>query len=246
METTTPTVSDHTPGTSGAEPGDGDLVGAILAGDEVAFATLMRRHNRRLFRVCRSVLRNDADAEDALQEAYVAAFLKLDSLEDPDRFGPWLARIAWNESLSRVRRAARRGETAWDFDQDGAPKDVAAQQPGPDQGDTMMARAETRRLLERAIDRLDDLFRPVFIARGIEEMSVAETAALLDIPEQTVRTRYFRGRKALQRILLEDFQVSAGDVFPFGGRRCAGLAERVAERVRAAGGPPFARGAAGD
>lgn len=219
-----------------AEPCDEDLVRAIRAGDETAFAALMRRYNRRLFRLCRSVLRNEAEAEDAVQEAYVAAFLKLDGLENPARIGAWLSRIAWNESISRVRRLARRAETVFAPEPDGDwAVPAMAELAVADQGDDMMMRSDARRLLERAIDRLDDVFRPVFVLRGVEEMSVAETAELLGIPADTVKTRYHRGRKALQRILLEDFQVTAQDVFPFAGARCAALAERVLARVRVEG-----------
>ncbi len=239
MEITTTSDPVRAQDASAGEPRDEDIVGAILMGDEAAFAILMRRYNRRLFRLCRSVLRNEAEAEDALQEAYVAAFLKLDTLDDPSRIGGWLARIAWNESLSRVRRMARRPETELLLDQEGA--GPAAIVPGAtaDQGDAMMMRRDTRRLLERAIDRLDEVFRPVFVLRGIEELSVAETAEVLGIPAETVKTRYFRARKALHRILVEDLRVSTQDVFPFGGRRCAALAERVTARVKAGGGLPF-------
>lgn len=239
MEITTTSEPGRSNGRSADDPRDEDLVHAIRAGDEAAFAALMRRYNRRLFRLCRSVLRNEAEAEDAVQEAYVAAFLKLDGLEDPARIGPWLSRIAWNESLSRVRRLARRAETGFTPEPGGDWALPAAAVAGvADQGDDMMMRSDTRRLLERAIDRLDDVFRPVFMLRGVEEMSVAETAELLGIPPDTVKTRFFRGRKALQRILLEDFQVTAQDVFPFAGARCAALAERVLARVRAEGGLP--------
>lgn len=235
MEITTTSGPGRASGAFAAELRDDDLVRAMRAGDEAAFAALMRRYNRRLFRLCRSVLRNEAEAEDAVQETYVAAFLKLDGLKDPARVGPWLCRIAWNESISRVRRLARRAETCFAPEPDGDWA-VPAAADAADQGDDMMTRSDTRRLLERAIDRLDDVFRPVFMLRGIEEMSVAETAQLLGIPSETVKTRYFRARKALQRILLEDFQITAQDVFPFAGARCAALAERVLARVRAEGG----------
>ena len=246
MEITTTSNPARAQGASTGEPRDQDLVGAILAGDEAAFALLMRRYNRRLFRLCRSVLRNEAEAEDALQEAYVAAFLKLDTLEDPSRIGGWLARIAWNESLSRLRSVARRPETEFLAGREDLGLAAIAPETAADQGDEMMMRSDTRRLLERAIDRLDEVFRPVFVLRGIEEMSVAETAEALGIPADTVKTRYFRARKALHRILVEDLRVSSRDVFPFAGRRCAALAERVAARVKTAGGPPFIDSRAGE
>ena len=157
----------------------------------------MRRHNRMLFRVARSILVDDAESEDALQDAYLAAYTNIDSFQGGAKLSTWLARIVINEALGRLRKRKRaavvvpfaasgHGESN---NQEDAMADASAEQP-----DAAAMRAELRQLLERRIDELPAQFRTVFILRDVEEMTVEEAAECLDIPAATVRTRAFRAR----------------------------------------------------
>jgi RNA polymerase sigma-70 factor, ECF subfamily len=205
--------------------GDGQLVEAVLGGDHRAFETLMRRYNQRLFRIVRGVLRDDAEAEDAVQETYIRAYLRLGQLSEPAAFGGWLTRIAANEALERVRRGAqarRSGEAVSDdIVQDHAERmlmaGLARDISTPEEE---AAAREIRRLLERAIDSLPDAFRTVFILRAVEQLSTAETAACLGLRPMAVKTRYFRAKMHLRKALERSMMTRASTAFPFAGARC--------------------------
>jgi len=217
---------------------DREVINRVLNGDTAGFELLMRRYNRRLYRIARGILRQDAEAEDAVQDAYVRAFEKLPSYRGEGPVAAWLARIAVNEALQRLRRrdaenlsvplpAAADGEDAM------TSLELPSAGPSPEQS---AARSELRRLLETAIDALPDSFRPVFVLRGLEELSVSETAACLEIPEATVKTRYHRARQLLQEHLAGLVEANIGDAFPFAGERCdrivAGVFRRLGLRPR--------------
>jgi RNA polymerase sigma-70 factor, ECF subfamily len=214
---------------------DTALAARIAAGDEAALRLLMRRNNRTLFRAARSILGNDADAEDAVQEAYLAAFRGIDRFRGESRLSTWLTRIAINEALKRRRASGRadvivlRGELA-DEQQE---ESVAESTGGPiDRPDHQALRAEVRRLIEAKIDALPDAFRTVFVLRAVEEMAVDEVAEALAIPEATVRTRFFRARAMLRESLAQEVDVAVGDAFGFDGARCDRLAGRVVAALR--------------
>ncbi|HVL55353.1 MAG TPA: RNA polymerase sigma factor [Burkholderiaceae bacterium] len=214
---------------------DTALAARIAAGDEAALRLLMRRNNRTLFRAARSILGNDADAEDAVQEAYLAAFRGIDRFRGESRLSTWLTRIAINEALKRRRASGRadvivlRGELA-DEQQE---ESVAESTGGPiDRPDHQALRAEVRRLIEAKIDALPDAFRTVFVLRAVEEMAVDEVAEALAIPEATVRTRFFRARAMLRESLAQEVDVAVGDAFGFDGARCDRLAGRVLAALR--------------
>jgi RNA polymerase sigma-70 factor (ECF subfamily) len=199
------------------------LVERVRAGDAAAFELIMRRHNRRLFRLARSVLRNGAEAEDVVQETYVRAFAKLDEFKGPDGFAAWLARIAYNEALGRVR-VSERVVSLHDYVSDGdGDADVRRVEtmtsPHPDP-ERLTGYGELRRMLEDAIDALPDDFRAVFMLRAVEGMSVAETAEALSIPADTVKTRLHRARHRLQEALGARFEALMPAAFEFGGARC--------------------------
>ena len=198
------------------QPTDTELIARILSGDLRALEMLMRLHNRTLFRTARAILRNDADAEDAVQDAYVQAYRKLGSFRGESKLSTWLVRIAANEALMRRRRNPRSVE---------APErhEAASEAPGP-QDDA--ERAQMRRLLETHIDALPDPYRAVFMLRAVEELDVGETAAALGIPEATVRTRYFRAR-GLMRSWLKDRIDHTADAFAFAGARCDRIVRQV-------------------
>ncbi|TWO66008.1 RNA polymerase sigma factor [Caenimonas sedimenti] len=216
-------------------PDDAGLVERLRASDGGALETLMRRHNRRLYRVARAMLRNNADAEDALQEAYLSAYRSIHEFRSQASLATWLTRIVVNECTSRLRRQARR---------DNIVPIVAAAAQLPEEVDAMvdershidaetpdraLLRSEMRELLERKIDALPEDFRTVLVMRSIEELSVEETAASLGVPEATVRTRHFRARSMLRESIAQELDTAERDVFAFDGERCDRI---VAELLR--------------
>jgi RNA polymerase sigma-70 factor (ECF subfamily) len=214
---------------------DDALLRRIRAGDRDAFTDLMRRYNRRLYRVARSVLRDDAEAEDALQDAYLQAYRALPSFRGEAALGTWLTRIVVNAALMRQRKTGRLAdviELGADFGAD----DAATPRDRPDepaQPELAALRAQTRRLIETGIDKLPAAFRTVFVLRAVEELTVEETATTLDIPEATVRTRYFRARAMLREALAREIDFAIEDAFGFDGARCDRIVEAVRRRLEA-------------
>ncbi|MEJ8812423.1 RNA polymerase sigma factor [Variovorax ureilyticus] len=218
---------------------DAGLAARAAGGDAQAFALIMRRHNQLLFRTARSILRSDDEAEDALQEAYLRAWRAIGSFREEARLSTWLARIVINEALARLRRrgaqvipldtaidaAAETGEPWEEADPDQQPERIAMRQ-------------EIRNLIEHRIDRLPEAYRTVFMLRAVEEMSVSETAEMLQLNEATVRTRFLRARGMLREHLSRDIDVALGDAFSFAGARCdrivAGVLARLPEGAQPA------------
>jgi RNA polymerase sigma-70 factor (ECF subfamily) len=185
----------------------------------VAFEALMRRHNRRLFRVTRSVLRDSDAAQDAVQETYLRVFTRLDSYQPTGKFGAWITRVALNEALMMRRRM--RGDTisleeAGD-DALSVEETAASETPTADQ---FVEAAHARALIEHAIDALPENFRTVFILRAVEGLDVRETAECLDINAATVRTRLFRAQRQLRTLLSRRLQGESTEIFDFGAERC--------------------------
>jgi RNA polymerase sigma-70 factor (ECF subfamily) len=196
------------------------IVRRIAAGDQAAFELLMRRHNRRLYRLARATLRNDAEAEDALQEAYLSAYRSIGQFRGESVLFTWLSRLVLNECKGRQRRYARR-QNVIPMVNFGAYEDADAMAVSDaDPPELEVARAEMRALLERKLDELPDAFRTVFVLRSVEEMSVEETAQCLGIPEATVRSRHFRARSLLRESLAHEIDLAERDLFEFGGARC--------------------------
>ena len=217
---------------------DLEVVKRVLAGDTMSFELLMRRYNRRLYRIARGVLRNDADAEDVVQDAYLLAYENLGQFKEKGALPAWLAKITLNEALGRLRRTQEaEGSISFDDPEQGEEAnfmaDLISSLPSPEQN---AARGEVRRLLELAIDALPDAYRMVFLLCGVEEMSVAETANCLDVEPATVKTRYHRARKILQQQLSGLVQSNVGEVFSFDGVRCdrivSGVFLRLEKRTR--------------
>jgi len=210
---------------------DASIVRRILGGDRAAFALLMRRHNQRLYRLARAVLRDATEAEDALQDAYLHAYRSLDQFRGDARLSTWLSRLVLNECLARRRRDSRRHKVV-PIVSDGAGTDIGAvaaeEQAQPDRS---VARAQIRRLLERRLEELPESFRAIFILRSVEELSVAETAQCLGIPEATVRSGHFRARSLLRDALAQEFDLVERDLFEFAGSRCDGIIARVLARL---------------
>ncbi len=211
---------------------DEDLVSLARERHEAAVRAITKRYNRRLFRIARSILRNDAEAEDVVQETYVRAFTGLDMFRGDAAFGTWITRIAMNEALGRLRR--RRPTVDWEIY--GANRNQAeiihfpASAAGTDP-EKNMAQAQIRAVLEQAIDELPDAFRAVFVARIVEEMSVEETADLFGLQPETVKTRLHRARLLLRAELDKQLGPDLTSSFPFDGRRCERMTETVVRRI---------------
>lgn len=216
-------------------PSDDELVRRIRAGDARALEPLMRRHNRTLYRTARAILRDDTEAEDAVQDAYIQAFRALDGFRGESSFSTWLVRIAANQALMRLRRRTRRAEVLPMDHENGAflMEQIPADEALEPEREAM--NRELRRMLEGRIDALPELYRTVFMMRAVEEMSVEETAAALDMPEATVRTRFFRARAMLRGSLEHEVEHALGGVFAFDGARCDRI---VANVIAALGKPP--------
>jgi RNA polymerase sigma-70 factor (ECF subfamily) len=219
--------------TPAAEAPDAELAVRVAAGEPAAFEALMRRHNRALFRTARAILRDDAEAEDALQEAYLQAYGAIGNYRAEAKLSTWLARIVANEALMRVRKRTRRAAIV--PLQPGAAEDEINEIPDANMDHTperAAQRSEMRRLLEAQIDSLPDDYRVVFVLRAVEELSVEETAEALGIPQATVRTRLFRARSLLREALASKIDLACEEAFSFAGERCNRIVAHVLERMK--------------
>jgi RNA polymerase sigma-70 factor (ECF subfamily) len=232
MQTAQTSVRNAQRPTLSAATTDVELAGRAARGDEVAFEAVMRRNNRLLFRTARSILKSDAETEDALQEAYLRAWAKLATFRSDSKLSTWLVRIVINEALGRLRRRTAQV----------IPLDAALESTDPDVQESMhddpdqrpegaAMRGQVRRLMEARIDALPEAFRTVFMLRAVEELGVDEVAAALDLPEATVRTRYFRARGLLREGLSRDVDLAIGDAFSFAGARCDRIVACVLARL---------------
>lgn len=207
---------------------DAALAVRAASGDERAFEHIMRKHNRLLFRTARSILKNDTEAEDALQEAYLRAWRGLGSFRSDARLSTWLVRIVINEALGRLRH--RRTEVlAIDSTIDLA--DLREGNPD-DRPDRVAMRSEMRAMMEACIDTLPEAFRTVFILRAVEEMSVDEVAEAMELPQATVRTRFFRARGLLREGLARNVDHALADAFSFAGTRCDRIVAYVMTKLQ--------------
>lgn len=202
---------------------DLEVIRRVLAGEAALYELVMRRYNRFLFRLARSLMRDDDEARDVVQESYLRAYRKLDQFRGPDGFKSWLAQIVLNEARARLRKPL-----LIDDDED-ALLDAPALQSDEPEFDAMSSQA--RRIIESAIDGLPDDFRLVFMLRGVEQLSIAESAELLGIKEATVKTRFHRARSLLQHALTRRLDDLAPSSFDFDGRRCDAIVATVLARL---------------
>jgi RNA polymerase sigma-70 factor (ECF subfamily) len=211
---------------------DAELVRRALTRDDTAFRTIMERHNRRLYRIARSILRNDSEAEDAVQEAYVNAFTHLGGFRGDSTLATWLARITMNEALGRLRRV-RPGVDLETFEAQRTEAQIIQfpQTVTSDDPERTMAQREILQLVERATDKLLEIFRIVFMTRVIEGMSVEETAELLGLQPETVKTRLYRARRLVREELDKQIGPVLMNAFPFAGRRCERMTNAVLQRL---------------
>lgn len=219
--------------TDGAEAAsERELVQRARIGDSAAFRAIIQRNNRRLFRIARSILKSDSEAEDVVQETYFRAFEHLSDFRGESTMATWLARIAINEAQGRLRRQRPTVDLAV-LDIGGNSMSEAIPFPINSNSDPerMAAQREVRRLMEQAIDDLPDAFRCVFVMRIVEGMSIEETASFLGLREETVKTRVHRARYLLRKALDEQLAPALKDSFPFDGARCAHIAGLVLKRL---------------
>jgi|SRR5215831_18027373 len=212
---------------------DSQLVQLARQRDGGAFRIIMQRNNQRLYRIARAVMCDDSEAEDVVQEAYVRAFISLDTFRGDSSLATWLSRIVLNEAFGRLR--CRRPTV-----------DLAViENRQPSQGQIIpfplaippldpertVAQREIQRLVEQAIDDLPEAFRTVLVARVIEEMSVKDTADLFGLRAETVKTRLHRARELLKDALEKHMDLVLTDAFPFGGQRCERMTSHVLQRL---------------
>ena len=198
---------------------DEEIVKRVLDGETSLFELLIRRYNQRLYRATRAILRDEEEAEDAMQEAYISAFVNLNQFAGEARISTWLTKIAVYEALGRVRRRKRMDEMPENLCSIDSPERAAYDK-------------EMQTAIETAIDALPPIYRAVFVLREIEEMSGADTASCLGISEETVKTRLHRARRLLRRRLQSAWGTAMRGAFAFGARKCDRITENVMSRIR--------------
>jgi RNA polymerase sigma-70 factor, ECF subfamily len=210
--------------TAGAEAqlADDAVVARVRGGEVALYELLVRRHNRAVYRAARAVLRDDAEAEDAAQEAWVAAYEKLGQFGGAARFGTWVVAIALNEARSRLRRRSVRAAAAGSLEPEAGP-------PADPEREAEMR--ETASIVERAVDALPAGHREVFVLRAVEGLATAEVAAALGVTEEVVKTRLHRARALLRERLAGTLEQAAPEAFGFLGARCDRIAALVMARI---------------
>jgi RNA polymerase sigma-70 factor (ECF subfamily) len=201
---------------------DAEVVARVCAGETGLFEVIMRRYNQRLFRVARSVVRADDEAEDVVQQAYVSAYTHLAQFSGHSQFATWLTRITINEGLARVRQRSREPDLNLKEDDETMPPPLTPHTPEDE-----ASRREMSRILEEVIDELPTIYRVVFMMREIEQMSTAESAAALDITEETVKVRLHRAKSFMRNAISARMQESMPEAFPFLGQRCDRIVSAV-------------------
>ena len=204
---------------------DAELAASAVAGSVLSFETLVRRHNRLLFRTARGMVPDDAEAQDVVQETWLRAFVKLDTYRGEAALGTWLARMAINIAISSQRRKGRHVPLQDNDPAEGAMEmyNLSASE-GPD---ATAERMEMRVLLQASIEALPAIYRSVFILRAVEDMSVQEAAFCLSVHEDVVKTRFLRARAMLREELATRVETNAHDTFAFAGARCDAVVAHV-------------------
>jgi RNA polymerase sigma-70 factor, ECF subfamily len=222
------TTNSSTVGIDFDDQADDDIIRQVLAGNTALFEQLMRRYNQRLYRAARAIVRDDDEAEDVMQQAYVNAFSHLGQFNRAARFSTWLTRIAINEALARVRRRGRYDV----FEEERPEAEPFRWQQQASDPERQAAIHELRRALEWAIDSLPNGMREVFVLRDVEGLSTFDAAMCLGVSEDVVKTRLSRGRAALRQLLIERTGAAAHEAFRFYRPRCDRIVAQVLARLR--------------
>ncbi|MGZ3421876.1 MAG: RNA polymerase sigma factor [Polyangiales bacterium] len=207
---------------------DEDVVARVLAGELALFEVVMRRHNQRVFRAARSIVKDDAEAEDVMQESYLLAFQHLSDFAGRARFSTWLTRIVVHEALKRVRKGKR---ITFEEDMDDNAGDTPSGGAISTDPEKLAGDRELARAIEQAVETLPDVFRAVFVLRAVEQMSVSETAQALGVPEDTVKTRLHRARAAIQKQLVARTDSLTPAIYDFHLSRCDRVVDAVLGRL---------------
>jgi RNA polymerase sigma-70 factor, ECF subfamily len=224
------TVADERPATPTEPLSDEEVVRRVRAGEGALFEVLMRRYNQRIYRAARSIVRDEAEAEDVMQQAYVNAYTHLDQFAERARFATWLTRIATYEALARIRRRSRLTEIETMGDSAEADRALTERGPNPERQAFL---GELRRTLEGGVDALPEAYRSVFVLRDVEGLSTAETAESLGLSEDVVKTRLVRARAQLRRRIADTVGKGAGELFAFAAPRCDRVVAAVLARIQA-------------
>lgn len=213
-----------------SQPSDEEIVARVQAGDTALYEVLMRRYNQRLYRIARSIVRDDDEAEDVMQEAYVRAYAALHQFAGKAQFSTWLSKIAVYEAYGRLRKRKRVQDVPAAPEEGQTMEVIKSSDPDPEQ---QVLSREAASFLERAVDGLPDIYRSVFVLRDIENMSTADTAQCLEVTEETVKVRLLRARQMLRDELFTQAGATSSHAFAFLGKRCDRLVENVLNRLSA-------------
>jgi RNA polymerase sigma factor (sigma-70 family) len=213
--------------TEEGDDADVSLAQRVARGDCRAFEVLMRRYNRRLYRLARAALHDEAEAKDVLQDAYLSAYRSIGQFRGEASLSTWLSRLVLNECAARLRRAARR-DNIIPMVSLHANEHMAANVADPGfPPDSALTRVQVREILERKVAELPEILRLAFVLRSVEEMSVQETAEVLAISPETVRSRHFRAKALLRESMAREIDVAEQDIYGFGGQHCDALVGAV-------------------
>ena len=210
---------------------DSCLAQRVAGGDRSAFEQLMRRYNRRLYRLARASLGDEAEAKDALQDAYLSAYRSIGRFRGEATLSTWLSRLVLNACGERRRRSHRRENIVPILSTERAMDSAARVPDGGEQPEQLVARTQIRRVLERKVGELPEIFRVVFMLRSVEELSVDEIAAILAISPETVRSRHFRAKGMLRESLAKEIDLAEADIYEFAGARCDSIVANVLARL---------------
>ena len=210
---------------------DSCLAQRVAGGDRSAFEQLMRRYNRRLYRLARASLGDEAEAKDALQDAYLSAYRSIGRFRGEATLSTWLSRLVLNACGERRRRSHRRENIVPILSTERAMDSAARVPDGGEQPEQLVARTQIRRVLERKVGELPEIFRVVFMLRSVEELSVDEIAEILAISPETVRSRHFRAKGMLRESLAKEIDLAEADIYEFAGARCDSIVANVLARL---------------
>jgi RNA polymerase sigma-70 factor (ECF subfamily) len=218
----------------GTEFSDEQLVEQILAGNVNAYTPIMRRYNQRLFRIARSILSNETEAMDVVQEAHIKAYTKLNELKATEKLSSWLGAIARNEALMQLRKLKREiimSEVDLEY-LEAVAETSESLNSAMTYPDSVLEKKQLKALINQYVDQLPQDFRIVFVLRAVEQLSVRETAQIVGIKEETVKTRYFRAKRLLRENIQTSMETNGLKVYEFGGCHCDLIVRNVMERIQ--------------
>ena len=210
---------------------DLSLARRVAKGDRRVFELLMRRYNRRLYRLARAYLRDDAEAKDALQDAYLSAYRSIGQFRGDAALATWFSRLVLNACAARKRRSTRRENIVPLVNFHNHMNEIAIVADSGQGPENLLARTQIRSVLEQKVSELPEIFRVVFVLRSVEELSVEEIADTLCVPPETVRSRHFRAKGMLRESLAKEIDLAEGEIYEFGGLHCDAIVAGVLAKL---------------